>query len=190
MDILVVSSFCFCYFCCMRNWSSIFKLQFKIVHTFVHTHAHSSPAPWVLHRHMGINSQMSWVPRHIWGSHQPAGEWIKLSSYIADLGKQKLWIRWNWAIQRFCPLGNSDSKPGLIQGQGSHLWRGGSVALLGLRVPGGFTSAALGLRPGKFSSSFPLTLKLIKIESCKRAANLIFFGKECLVFSNIPFPGK
>lgn len=59
-----------------------------------------------------------------------------------------------------------------------------------LRIPGGFTGAFLGPCMGKFSSYFPLTLKLIKIESCEEVANLIFFGKECFVFSRITFPGK
>lgn len=59
-----------------------------------------------------------------------------------------------------------------------------------LRIPRGFTGAFLGLRMGKFSGYFPLILKLIKIESCKEVANLIFFGKECFVFSRNTFPGK
>lgn len=68
--------------------------------------------------------------------------------------------------------------------------KGRSVVLLVLRVPEGFSMAFSGLYTGKFSRYFPLTLKLIRMESCKKVANLIFFGKECFVFSKIIFPGK
>lgn len=77
-----------------------------------------------------------------------------------------------------------------IQGHESHLRRGRSIELLGQGGPGGPARAFSEPHTGKSSSYFPLTLKLIKIESCKKVANLIFFGKECFVFSRITFPGR
>ena len=77
-----------------------------------------------------------------------------------------------------------------IQGRESHLRRRRSIVLLGREDHGGWARAFSEPHMGKFSSYFPLTLKLIKIESCKKVANLIFFGKECFVFSRITFPGK
>lgn len=56
-----------------------------------------------------------------------------------------------------------------------------------VRGPMEFARVFSDLCPGKFLSYFPLTMKLIKTESWKEVANLIFFGKGSLFFQESHF---
>lgn len=92
------------------------SIRFKTAHTHSHTHTHTCtrlPHPPALAQ---AGARFPWRAR---GPEAPEGcpqstqVVIKVSSYVADLGKGKLQIDWNWAMCSLCPLGNLDSKPGL-----------------------------------------------------------------------------